>query len=219
MLRFLSGTGAELSSETMHRLAQYRHTVFIQKLGWPLSTNDGLEADGFDHADTLYVIAHDRDGTVHGCARLLPTNEPYLLGEVFPGLMGDTALPRAADVWELSRFAISMPASETLSAKDAWENTCNLMAEIVRVARAHGARRLIAFSVLGNERLLRRMGVNVQRAAPPQLIDGKPTLPFWIEIDRQTLDALDIEPAPAWLPMRTPDRHSAPERGALERLG
>ncbi len=216
MLHFLSGKGAELSPETMRRLAQYRHAVFIQKLGWPLPTDDGLESDGFDHADTLYVIARDRSGAIGGCARLLPTSEPYLLGEVFPNLMGDTVLPCAADIWELSRFAISMPASETLTAAQAWENTRSLMAEIVRVAQAHGARKLIAFSVLGNERLLRRMGVNVQRAAPPQLVDGKPTLPFWIEIDRQTLDALDLDPAPRWLPRPV---GLAPGRSRLERLG
>lgn len=67
------------------------------------------------------------------------------------------------------------------------------MSEIVRVAHAHGANRLIAFSVLGNERLLKRMGVNVHRAAPPQMIEGKPTLPFWIEIDEQTRAALNLD--------------------------
>lgn len=203
----------------MYRLAKYRHAVFIRKLGWPLPSDDELESDSFDHADTLYVVAHDRGGAVSGCARLLPTNAPYLLGEIFPELMGGAVLPCAPDIWELSRFAISMPAGQVISAAQAWENTRSLMAEIVRAAMARGARKFIAFSVLGNERLLQRMGVNVQRAAPPQMIDDRPTLPFWIEIDRQTLEALDIDRVPGWLP-RPPRRAGmAPERGAFELLG
>lgn len=193
MLKFLSGKCAELGPETMCQLAQYRYKVFIQKLGWSLPTSGGVESDEFDHADTLYVVAVDGSGGVTGCARLLPTNEPYLLGEVFPGLMGGAQPPCLPDVWELSRFALSAPLGESLSVEESWRNTCLMMAEIVRVSQARGAGRLIAFSVLGNERLLRRMGVNVHRVAAPQLIDGKLTLPFWIELDRQTCAALNID--------------------------
>jgi N-acyl-L-homoserine lactone synthetase len=199
MLKLLSGRRAELSPETMYQLARFRHKVFIQELGWSLPTTGGLEFDEFDHADTLYVIAFDRNGEIAGCGRLLPTDEPYLLGVAFPDLMGGAPLPRARDVWELSRFAVNMPRDELLSARESWQNTCRMMAEIVRVAQAHGATRLIAFSVLGNERLLKRMGINVHRAAPPQLIEGKPTLPFWIEIDQQTRAVLNIESQPDWL--------------------
>jgi acyl homoserine lactone synthase len=199
MLSFWSGKSAELGPDTMYQLAKFRHRVFVQQLGWPLPTTGGLESDEFDHEDTLYVIAGDRNGEVVGCGRLLPTDEPYLLGVAFPDLMGGAPLPCAHDVWELSRFAISMPRNELLSARESWQNTCRLMAEIVRVAQAHGAVRLIAFSVLGNERLLKRMGVDVHRAAPPQLIDGKPTLPLWIEIDQQTRVALNIDLQRGWL--------------------
>lgn len=196
---FLSGKSFELGPKMMDRLAKFRHKVFIRELGWSLPTVDGFETDEFDHADTLYVVALDRDDEIVGCGRLLPTDEPYLLGEVFPNIMEGATLPCTRDVWELSRFAISMPRGEFLSAQESWQNTCRLMAEIVHVAQAHGAGRLIAFSVIGNERLLRRMGVNVHRIAPPKLIDGKPTLPFWVEIDQQTRIALNLDSQPDWL--------------------
>lgn len=195
MLRFLSGSAAELSREMLLRLKRYRYAVFVEKLRWPLPVAGGVESDEFDNADTLYVIAIGQRGEVTGCGRLLPTSGPYLLASVFPRLMGNAALPRAPDVWELSRFAISSPDDEPLTVDEAWDNTRALMTEIVRVAWMRGARRLIAFSVLGNERLLRRMGVNIRRAAPPQLIDGKATVPFWIFIDAQTLGALGLDGA------------------------
>lgn len=196
MLNLVSGRSAELGPDLKLQLARYRHKVFIEGLGWPLPSVDGMDRDQFDHAETVYVIATGESGEVAGCGRLLPTDQPYLLGEVFPTLMGGAPLPRTPDVWELSRFAITTPCCEVLTARQAWENTCSLMAEIVRVAGSYGARRLIAFSVLGNERLLRRMGVNVHRAAPPQMIDGKLTLPFWVEIDQQTRTALGLDSLP-----------------------
>lgn len=200
MLNFSSGNRATLGHEIMHRLARYRYKVFVQELGWALSTVDDLESDEFDHADTLYIVAIDRNGEVVGCGRLLPTNAPYLLGKAFPDLMGSEPLPSKFEIWELSRFAISIPRRVPLSTEELWRTTYRLMAEIIRVAQLHGADRLIAFSGLGNERLLNRMGVNVHRAAPPKLIEGKPTVPFWIEIDQQTHTAINIYSQLGWLP-------------------
>jgi N-acyl-L-homoserine lactone synthetase len=51
---------------------------------------------------------------------------------------------------------------------------------------------LITVSPLGIERLLHRMGVNAHRAGPPMLVDGKPIFACWIEVDQQTLTALDV---------------------------
>jgi len=195
MLQMISGTRKQLRAEVETSLAQYRHRIFIQELGWPLPTENGLERDSFDRQDTIYVVASDTSGEICGCGRLLPTTKPYLLSEVFPELMGDIPLPHAADVWELSRFAISTPSDIRLSSAEAWQNTCFLMANIVSVAASHGATRLIAFSAIGNERLLRRMGVNIHRVSTPQFIDGKPVLAFWIEIDDLTRSALGINAA------------------------
>jgi len=180
MLQMISGTRKQLRAEVETSLAQYRHRIFIQELGWPLPTENGLERDSFDRQDTIYVVASDTSGEICGCGRLLPTTKPYLLSE---------------DVWELSRFAISTPSDIRLSSAEAWQNTCFLMANIVSVAASHGATRLIAFSAIGNERLLRRMGVNIHRVSTPQFIDGKPVLAFWIEIDDLTRSALGINAA------------------------
>ncbi|HWX11826.1 MAG TPA: acyl-homoserine-lactone synthase [Trinickia sp.] len=216
MLKMLSGRSAELGPDLMDQLAKFRHKVFIRELGWTLPAVDGLEVDQFDRADTIYVVAFDRNAEIVGCGRLLPTNETYLLAAAFPGLMNGATLPSTRDVWELSRFAIGAPSGELMSAQESWQNTCQLMAEIVRVAQTHNADRLIAFSVIGNERLLRRMGVNVHRAAPPQLIDGKPTLPFWIEIDEQTCTALKIDSQPGWLSRESPNLYGLHARKIAE---
>lgn len=99
----IAGTQATLAKDTMNDLARFRYRVFVEMLGWDLPCRDGLELDQFDREDTVYLVAH-KDEQVVGTARLLPTHLPYLLGEVFPQLMGQQPLPQDPAIWELSRF-------------------------------------------------------------------------------------------------------------------
>ncbi|HEV2609994.1 MAG TPA: acyl-homoserine-lactone synthase [Noviherbaspirillum sp.] len=192
-MQTMTGRSKDLTPEFETALAQYRHKIFIERLGWSLPVDDGLERDQFDHPETIYVVTREPDGAICGCARLLPTTEPYLLSEVFRHLMHGQPVPKSRDVWELSRFAAASVKSD--SPIDAALNTRALLAEAVRTAAAHGAKRLITVSPLGIERLLQRMGVHAHRAGPPMFAEGKPVFACWIEIDEQTLNALNILPS------------------------
>lgn len=189
-MQTICGKRSEFSLELENAMAAYRHKIFIERLGWPLPVENGQERDQFDHSDTLYVVARDPEGAICGCARLLPTTEPYLLGEVFPQLMGGAPIPKSHEVWELSRFAAATVDGNTTV--DAAINTRNVLAASVKSAMRQGAKRLITVSPLGIERLLHRMGVHAHRAGPPMQADGKPIFACWIEIDEQTVNALGI---------------------------
>jgi acyl homoserine lactone synthase len=186
----LSGKSSELSPALAAALAVYRHKIFIERLGWSLPSQDGMERDQFDRPDTLYVIARESNGAICGCARLLPTTQPYLLSEVFPELLGDVPRPHAPEVWELSRFAAT--TADTGSMLNATIGTRRLLAAAISSAIAQGAKRLITVSPLGVERLLRRMGVHAHRAGPPLKVEGKIIFACWIEINAQTIGALDV---------------------------
>jgi acyl homoserine lactone synthase len=177
-----SGLLSQFPSSTANALAHYRHRVFIERLCWQLPCSDGLESDQFDRADTLYVLARDDAGAIHGCARLLPTVRPYLLGTVFPELLDGLPAPVSPRVWEISRFASSSPSV-----------TRSLLAATVERAAREGATRLLTMSPLGVERLLRRMGVHAQRAGAPVLMQGKKVFACSIEIDAQTCFALELD--------------------------
>lgn len=204
-MQTILGKYDDFSPEMGTAIAEYRHKIFIERLGWPLPTENGEERDQFDRTDTLYVIAQEPTGAICGCARLLPTTRPYLLSEVFPHLLGDTPLPNTHDVWELSRFAAATTTSTPLL--NAADNTRNLLAAAVRSAAEQGAKRLITVSPLGIERLLHRMGVHAHRAGPPMLVDGKPIFACWIEIDQQTLNALGIGFIAAWAQPYLPEHY------------
>jgi len=193
MLTILTGTSSDLHSHVETDLAAYRYKVFVEQLGWDLPVAQaGLERDQFDRPDTLYVVAKDNEDRICGCARLLPTERAYLLGSVFPGLLDGQPAPCSADVWELSRYTTQVVHNETSTRAEAKERFRLLLKAVVEIALAQGAQRLITFSFAGVERLARGFGIHVHRAGAPQMIDGKPVLAFWIELDEQTFRALGI---------------------------
>ena len=184
LITTLSGLLSEFPAPVADALARYRHQVFIEKLGWPLPVCNGSESDQFDRPDTVYVIARDGSGRICGCARLLPTLQPYLLADVFPSMFDDGPMPHSATVWELSRFASTAPRC-----------TRRMLAATVARAAREGAQRLLTISPLGVERLLQRMGVSIRRAGRPVRHEGQTIFACWIEIDAQTCEALSVAPA------------------------
>ena len=182
----------EFTPEFEVALALYRHKIFIEKLGWQLPVRDGMERDQFDRPDTLYVVAQDDNGDICGCARLLPTTNAYLLGEVFPQLMNGLPAPCVGHIWELSRFAAADVSKNLTLPQNMAKMSRDLLAAAVMVAAKQGAARLITVSPLGVERLLHRMGVHAHRAGPPVFVNGKPIFACWIEIDEQTTKALGL---------------------------
>jgi acyl homoserine lactone synthase len=173
-------------------LAQYRHQVFVEQLGWDLPCVGDFERDQYDRPDTIYVVARDEAGAICGCARLLPTIRPYLLQEVFPFLLAtDMEAPEAPDVWELSRFAAN---PGTLGDESPTWAVRPMLASVVECAAKLGARQLIGVTFLSMERLFRRIGVHAHRAGPAQRIDGRMVVACWIDIDIQTLTALGLDP-------------------------
>lgn len=189
------GDGA-LPEDLDAALAHYRHRIFIEQLGWRLPCADGrFERDQYDRDDTVYVVAHDESGSICGCARLLPTTEPYLLQELFPTLLADgIEPPKAAAVWELSRFAAG--TSDGMAGEDtgAWA-VRPMLAAVVECAAKRGVRQLIGVTFLSMERLFRRIGVHAHRAGAAQRVDGRMVVACWIDLDVQTLTALGVDPS------------------------
>lgn len=188
----------EASRRNMHQL---RAEVFAQRLGWDVHvTADGLEIDSFDALPgAKYILAQAEDGAVDACWRLLPTSGPYMLKDThpFPELLHGQPAPAAADVWELSRFAV---ASDRMAASDSagtfqfgfGEMSVALMREAALFAQANGIARYVTVTTAAIERIMKKLGLSVHRMGPPQRIGSVLTVACVIEVDAGTLRAIGL---------------------------
>lgn len=172
---YLSGRYDELTSVERQRLAHYRYQVFVERLGWQLSTPSDLEFDQFDHSGTHYIVAEQDDRNIKGCARLLPTTQPYLLSEVFTSLLGGVPAPCQDDIWELSRFTsldLDAPTGKD-EQMTSDENTVGLFMATLDYAKTCGVSHLVSVSPVAIGRLLKRGGIDFKWLAPPQVLDNR----------------------------------------------
>ena len=187
-------------TETERRgMFRLRYDTFFTRLGWDVkTTSDGEEIDEYDANDrAMYIVAKTGDDGVDACWRLLPTLGPNMLRDTFPQLLHGLPAPAAADVWELSRFAIAtnrLPASEDAGNPQIGfgQLSVELMRASVLFARTNGIARYVTVTTAAIERMLKRQGLNIRRMGPPIRIGEVMTLACFIEIDQQTSDALGI---------------------------
>jgi N-acyl-L-homoserine lactone synthetase len=176
------GNNGQLSTTIVEMMHEFRHRVFVKRLGWSLPVMNGLERDQYDTPEAKYVIVSDSAGRITACARLLPTTDSYMLPELFPQLLGSCAAPSDAAVWELSRFATSVRETREGRILSLSKPTLDLLDLVFDFAREHNIVRLILVTSIGIERLMLRAGVPVHRIAPPDLVDGSLTVALFIEI-------------------------------------
>jgi acyl homoserine lactone synthase len=182
------GLGAPLL-DSMYRL---RSDVFHKRLDWKVRVENGREHDWFDLIGPHYLIAHDGACNALGCTRLLPTLGPNMLRDIFPFLLDGAPAPASPNVWEVSRFAIS-----SHSAGDGFgfgDVPAAMLAEMFRFADTHGIEDLVGVTSTPIERMLRHMGLQVERLGAAQRIGKVMSLAFRMPV-MENLRA--VGPAPA----------------------
>ncbi|MEW6563799.1 MAG: acyl-homoserine-lactone synthase [Pseudomonadota bacterium] len=183
-MKVISGAMREDSGGLFAQLSSYRHKVFVETLGWELQTQNGWELDQFDRPDTVYVVSQNGDGQINGCARLLPTDQPYLLGEVFPELFNGQTPPCSQEVWELSRFAaMDFSGHGAAVGGKASDITVDLLRQAIACVAAHGGKKMIAVSTRSVERLMRSAGFQMVRMGPPVVINGFSLVACWLDVE------------------------------------
>ncbi|MFK0377529.1 acyl-homoserine-lactone synthase [Pandoraea sp. NPDC090278] len=98
----------------------------------------------------------------------------------------DTA---CASVWELSRFALVLPAAQT---HDAIQGARELLRAAMFAALALGARRLVGVTYVSLARLFVRLGVPTHRLGKCHRIDGRWVAAYRIDVDAIALAALGL---------------------------
>ncbi|MDE8652312.1 acyl-homoserine-lactone synthase [Novosphingobium album (ex Liu et al. 2023)] len=98
-----------------------RKRIFVDLRRWDVPVIDGeFEVDQFDSPHSVYCIATDNDGRHRGSIRLLPSDRPHILGNLFPDLC-DGPVPTGPNILELTRGCVSpsLPAAERRQVRNA----------------------------------------------------------------------------------------------------
>lgn len=138
-----------------------RHRIFKEKLGWDVNSVEGREYDEFDILPgTVYLLHLDDGGKVNGCVRLLPTDGPNMLKNIFNMLLDGQTAPAHADIWESTRFAVDI---DDISAVEAGMVTAKLLDAIAEVGIIYGLDKIISVTDPLMERALKRRGLPTTR--------------------------------------------------------
>jgi len=163
----------QLPANIVSSMHEFRHEVFVRRLGWSLPMLEGIERDEYDNDNTVYFVVQDTLGNVTACTRLLPTITPCMLNKLFGELLGGNPPPRDPGIWELSRFAANVRKSGDGRALALSDPTLQLLRAVLQFAAQQSLDRLVLVTSVAIERLLIRSGFQVHRlAAPCRMPDG-----------------------------------------------
>lgn len=162
----------------MHRL---RAKVFKGRMGWDVPIISGMEIDGYDAMEPIYMLMREPEGELRGCWRILPTEGPYMLKDSFPELLNGAKAPEHPDVWELSRFAIETEGVHRFGFS---EIAMESIQEIIAFGHKMKIEEYVTVTTTAIERLLHRAGVVTYRFGPSLRIGVENTVALHVDIEK-----------------------------------
>jgi acyl homoserine lactone synthase len=119
---------------------ELRFRSVIERQNWDMPTWQRMEYDEFDNPATTYFVWRSAAGDVRGCARLYPTDRPYMLQKAFAFLVTKDTLPQNdMTIWEGSRLCVD----KELAADQRRRIIFELSVAYMEFALAHGIRTII----------------------------------------------------------------------------
>jgi len=108
MIHIINRFNQHLYADILDQMFQLRHKIFVEKKGWKaLEQESEFDIDQFDTDDAVYFLKLDKNDQILGGMRLVPTMRPTQLGTIFKEWCHFEPAPKAADVWEWSRYFIA----------------------------------------------------------------------------------------------------------------
>ena len=171
----------------MHRL---RYRVFRDRLNWDVSVSGQMEIDAYDALKPTYIVAVDESSRVVGCARLLPSTGPTMLGKTFPALLGSTPCPQDNRIFESSRFCVDTSTAGSSATTGIRHTTLRLLAGILEWGLVNDQEAVVTVTDIRFERILRRAGWPLDRFAPPMQIGSTKALAGQLPITEAALKSV-----------------------------
>ncbi len=166
----------------MRAMFRARKEVFVDLLKWDVPVLAGeYELDQFDNEDANYLILVDKDGTHRASARLLRTDGPHLLGDLYTGLCRGR-VPMGERTREITRFCLDrhQHAGERRSARN------QLVTTLVNYALAAGIEDYTGVAEIDWFEQVCGFGWACEALGPAARIDGRWLVGLHILVDEDT---------------------------------
>jgi N-acyl-L-homoserine lactone synthetase len=186
MIQILKGAAAPGACPVRDDMHRARKHVFVDLLKWDVPVVLGAyERDQFDTGDATYLISTDSVGTHLGSFRLLPTDRPHILGELFAELCDDD-VPAGPNILEITRGCLSprLRATERLKLRN------RLISAAVDYALAHRIRAFTCVADSGWLTQILAMGWDCELLGMPRVVNGVTTGALRIAIEPRTIEVL-----------------------------
>lgn len=170
----------DFKSRDLWEMHTLRARVFKDRLGWEVPVLSGMEIDGYDALEPMYMMIREPGaGALRGCWRLLPTEGPYMLKDSFAQLLHGQPAPSDERIWELSRFAIQTDCNSRFGFSDI---TIESIGEIISHGYRAGIDQYVTVTTVAIERLLRRAGVVTRRFGPACQIGIEKAVALYVDV-------------------------------------
>lgn len=113
-MQISSAVAPQASDVALRAMFSARKRVFVDLLKWDVPVlADAYELDQFDTPEATYLVLTDEENGHRASTRLLRTDGPHILGNLFP-MLCNGPIPRRPDYREITRFCIepTLPRAE-----------------------------------------------------------------------------------------------------------
>lgn len=173
---------AKAPDEVLRAMFAARKHVFIDLLKWDIPVlADIYEIDQFDSPDAAYLVLADGEHSHRASSRLLRTDRPHILGEIFACLC-EEPIPVGPDIREITRFCIE----PTLGRADRKIVRNQLVCALADYALATGLSAYTAVATTGWCRKIVDFGWECRPLGDARRIGSELLMALRIEIDPET---------------------------------
>lgn len=138
MIHIITEENRHLFHHALVEMHRQRKSIFIDQLRWGLEAPQGLEIDQFDAIEAIYLVESQNAREVTGSVRLLRTDRPHMMSELFAHLCAD-GVPRSPRIWEVSRFC---PSPDTPKGAPRQKTLARMIAGIMETGLLFGIERV-----------------------------------------------------------------------------
>ena len=186
MIQIIEGNRGTPFDRLIESMFADRKRLFVDLFGWDVPVVAGkLEIDQFDREGTVYLIAASPDGEHEASLRLMPSERPHMLADLFAALCPG-GVPVGVATWESTRLCL--PQRHGAARRKELRNA--LISAMVDFALERGIERITGILPESFRKEVLAMGWLAEALGPSVRMAGGPVGAFAVHVRADTPDRL-----------------------------